>query len=76
MLLMMDTFKVVKRCVYDYNVDGITNFRTQNTFRRNYWAEFDETINLYRNTNNIIEAFFDISPPSRDMEPLGGQNFF
>jgi len=25
---------------------------------------------LYRNTNNIIEALFDIPPPSRDMGPL------
>ena len=26
--------------------------------------------NLCGNTNNIIEAFFDIPTPSRDMEPL------
>jgi len=29
--------------------------------------------NLNGNTNNIIEGFFDIPPPSRDMGPLGAE---
>ena len=29
---------------------------------------------LYRNTNNIIEAFFDIPPQSRDMGPPEGHS--